>query len=214
MRRLFGFLIGFIIMLMSFAALYVTAAIFDAGTRHTIDTYFFQPDNSSARRPGLPEKPSDLGENVMRDMLMRKYVREYFYVIPDEENIARRTQAESPIAIMSAPEVFDAWRQGEAEAIKTLAKNRAMRTVNVIGDIAKRDGSDFWEVRYELKTWHTPNDMNEIPAITRGVMYVSLRIGTEPTKMRADVNVTAALEVESPRPETLFKFEVRRIEMH
>lgn len=212
MRRLLGFLVGFIIMLLSFGALYVTTAIFDAGRMHTIDTYFFQPDNNSARRPGLPEKPSDLGESVMLDMLMRKYVQEYFYVIPDEENIARRTRPGSPLSYMSAPDVFEAWTENEAANIQKLATDRALRTVDVIGDIAKRVDSDFWEVRYELKTWYAPNNINATPDVTRGIMYVNLVPGAEPAVIRNTVNVKDALE-SGRAPETLFKFQVRRIEM-
>ena len=110
----------------------------------------------------------------MRDWLVQKYVTEYFYAVPDEENIARRTTRRSTLARMSGTAAFDYWRQNELPEIEGLVANGARRTVTVFNEIYRPVSSNYWRVDYELKTWYKPNDMSESPKITRGTMYLDL----------------------------------------
>ena len=61
---------------------------------------------------------------------------------------------------MSSSTVFDEWAANEASVIQKLAENKSMRTVRVIDDIFQPNGSKYWVVNYELKTWEKPNDFS------------------------------------------------------
>ena len=211
MKRVLKFF-GWVVAIASIvASLYVTAAIFDAGTNHVIDTYFFQGNQRSADRPGVPVRPSELGEARMRDMLIRKFVNEYFYVIPDTANAAARvTPAQSsPLFGMALKSVFTDWTAGVGAEIQRLAARRVLRTVSVIGEITKPEGDDYWHVNYELKTWDRPNDMGAAPTITRGVMYISLTVTSKPDVVRS-FGVLKMMETHRA-PEAWFRFVVERV---
>ncbi len=168
MKKLITFFIAIFIILLMFAGLFVTSAIYDAGKKQTIDTFFFQPNDLSTMRPGMPRSPAELGNGYVRDMLLKKFITEYFYATPDLENIAQRVHGKIGVAKMANSDVFKQWKANEAAVIQQLAEDKSLRTVYVQNEIYKPAGSDYWVVEYELRTWTTPNDMNETPLITRG----------------------------------------------
>lgn len=213
MRRLILFLGGLILMLLMFAALYLAGAIYETGSNHTIDTYFFQMNGRSTMRSRVPLRPSDLGTSEMRELLMRKFVYEYFYAVPDPENIARRMRDGSPMRYMTTLPVFKEWVDGVAAGIQDLAEARALRIVRTLGEIEKPEGSDYWVVNYELQTWYTPNDLDSEPVVTRGVMYISLTNTSEPDQVREQIDLEAALK-SGRDPATTFNFFVNKIELH
>ena len=186
MKKLVGFFAGIILLALCGAALYLTGAIFDAGRAQVIKPYFFQPNNISERRPGVPLTAADIGDSEFLELLVRKYITEYFYAAPDPENIAQRTNSQSTLALMSTAAVFDEWTQGEAQNIQKLADDKSMRTARVIDKIFKPSGSDYWVVNYELTTWAEPNDFDAAPVVNRGTMY--MKIEYAPT-MRQGVGV-------------------------
>jgi hypothetical protein len=167
------FFAGLALLLATFAALYFSGMLFDAGGKRRLGAFVFQPNDLSVDRVGRPIPADQLSEKFIREKLIGKFVIEYFYAAPDIENIARRTRADSVLAAMSAPDVFNDWLGGQAEEIERLAENKSMRSVSV-GEIVRRPGSDYWEVFYELKTWESPNDMNLKPAVRRGVMLLRM----------------------------------------
>ena len=215
MKKLLMFFGGIILMLVMFVALYLAAGIFDAGSSHTIDTYFFQTNARSSMRLGVPASASDLGDDKMRDMLIKKYVYEYFYVIPDKEDIARRTRpGESTMARLSRGDVFNRWRDGEARVIEELATSGALRMVEVLNPIVKPADSDYWIVNYELKTWYAPNDLNEMPEISRGVILLDIYPATGGyTEIRQSVKDVGAALKSGRDPATLFNFGVIGVEL-
>ncbi|MBO7066870.1 MAG: hypothetical protein J6W40_04590 [Alphaproteobacteria bacterium] len=176
MKKLTMVLLGLLMVALVVALLFFASAIYDTAARESVTPYFFQTNELSVMRPGLPVRESELGETAMREMLIKKYVTEYFYAIPDEENIAVRTQAgtSSTMALMSKPEVFDEWLNGEAETIKYLAKHKKMRTVAVDGRIYKPADSDYWVVPYTLYTWDYPNDMSIKPTVSHGTLLMDV----------------------------------------
>lgn len=177
------FLGGLVLIALTIAMLFLTSAIYDSAKKSSIDTYFFQRNLRSIERTGAPETPSQIGETAMREMLIKKYVTEYFYVIPDVEDIAKRTTSRSTLARMSSTDVFDTWRNTTANEIETLADEGKMRTVEIDGEIFKPADSDYWIVPYVLYTWEKPNDMTAEPVITHGtlLMYVFYEPGTRDT---------------------------------
>ena len=174
MKKLIMFLSGLFLLGSTGGAIYIAGAMFDVGISQQITPYFFQPNNLSQRRPGIPQTPRDMGDAKFLDLLVRKYITEYFYVAPDAENIARRTSPTGVIASLSSATVFDEWLNGEAQNIQKLAEDKSMRTAHVIDSIYKPRNSQYWVVNYELKTWSTPNNFSIAPTITRGTMYMDI----------------------------------------
>lgn len=173
-RKLIMFIFGLLLLALTVAMLFFASAIYDTSKQESVETYFFQTNELSVMRPGAPVRASEIGETAMREMLIRKYVTEYFYAIPDTENIAVRTIGSSTLARMSDPDVFNNWVNGEAESIKTLAENDMMRTVMIDGEIFKPADSDYWIVPYVLSTWTAPNDMSAPPRIERGMLLMDV----------------------------------------
>ena len=173
-RTILRFLMGLVILASTVIILCFAAAIFDTAPRVHVDTYFFQPNNLSVQRVGQPQTVAELGPDKMRQLLVEHYISEYFYVIPDAENIEQRMRSNSPLALMSANDVFENWRRVDGKEIENLVKKNAFRTARVIGDIHKPAGSDFWVVEYELRTWYKSNDLREEAEIRRGVLNLGL----------------------------------------
>ncbi len=206
MRRLLLFLSGFMLLVLMCVALFFAGAIYDAGKKTTIDTYFFQPDANYARRPGVPASPADLGADKMRERLIAKYITEYFYVTPDTSDIEHRMSGDTSLRRMSTATAFETWLTTAAPEIQSLAGARALRTVSLIS-AEQKPGEKYWTVTYELKTWHTPNDFSVAPDVSRGILY--LDIAYEPG-MRQSVGKASLEEyLESGKdPAVAFRFGV------
>lgn len=210
MKKLIMFFAGVILLVLTGVGIYFAGGIFDAGMNQNIFPYFFQPNNLSERRPGVPQTPEYMGDSEFLDLLVRKYVTEYFYAAPDAENIARRMAANGVLARMSVPAVFEEWTSNEAQSIQKLARDKSMRTVRVIDKIYQPSGSQYWVVNYELTTWNTPNDFSVAPTITRGTMYMNI---TYEMGMRKDVSIAELhhfLE-NGGDPAAVFNFRVNQI---
>ena len=204
------FFAGVILLVLTGVGIYFAGGIFDAGMNQNIFPYFFQPNNLSERRPGVPQTPEYMGNSEFLDLLVRKYVTEYFYAAPDAENIARRMAANGVLARMSVPAVFEEWTSNEAQSIQKLARDKSMRTVRVIDKIYQPSGSQYWVVNYELTTWNTPTDFSVAPTITRGTMYMNI---TYEMGMRKDVSIAELhhfLE-NGGDPAAVFNFRVNQI---
>lgn len=216
MKRLIGFLFGLATMVMVFGAIYVAASIYDTTDKFVIEPYFLRTGARSSDLPGLPKSLAEVGKRKMRDWLIQKYVTEYFYIVPDAENINRRMTAafNSPLYIMSSPAAFAEWRQKVAPEMRNMAEDGVRRTVTVFNEIFKPDQSDYWRVDYELKTWYKPNDVSEVPEITRGTMYLDIggdmHIDTIGNVKQPIEEVQAALK-RGIDPAAVFVFTVRRV---
>lgn len=175
MRKLIAFLSGLLLLLIMFAALCLSGAIYDAGQKTAIDTYFFQPNEYYADRVDVPSTPADIGSDAMRDMLIAKFITEYFYVIPDVNNIAQRTNLKtSVIKIMARDDVFQEWVTKVVPVLQQMAEEKKLRTVTVTNIYAAPDQANYWIVEYELVTWEKPNDFSVLPIVTNGQMYIKL----------------------------------------
>ena len=179
MKSIIRFLSGFLLLAMVCGALVFAGFIYDTGntfnenTNSAQDVYFFQPDDNATRRPGVPVLDTVLGASKMRDRLIAKYITEYFYVTPDMTEVTRRKEGDTALKRMSASGVFDTWLKNIAPEIEALAKSRALRIVSLLSVTADTNDG-YWVVEYELKTWHTPNNFDVAPEITRGTIYLSI----------------------------------------
>lgn len=210
MKKLVGYIIGTLTIFMVFAMIYVVGAIYDTGDKITIEPYFFRTGLNALNQTSMPRNLKEIGERRMRDWLIQKYVKEYFYVVPDVENVARRTGGKNTTIIryMSAPEVTERWEREFVPDIRELASNGVMRTVRVFDEIFKPAASDYWHVDYELKTWYKPNDMSTAPTVTRGTMYIKIQESNKLGQLYGNIdNVQAAL-MDGVDPALVFVFRV------
>ena len=210
MKKLVAFLAGLLLLGMTGMGIYFAGGIFDAGRNNNVFPFFFQPNSLSTQRPGVPQTPEYMGDAQFMDLLVRKFITEYFYAAPDVENIAQRTKPGSILYRISSAPVFDEWIANEAKNILELAQNKAMRTAHVIDSIFKPNGSQYWVVNYELKTWEKPNDFNVTPTITRGTMYMDIHYEMG---MRTDVDIETLHEYleDGGDPAAIFNFSIVQI---
>ena len=220
MKKLITFFAGLFLIALTIAMLFLMSAIYDSVKKSSVETYFFQSNLLSEMRPGMPETVAQIGETTMREMLIKKYVNEYFYAIPDVENIAKRSGRASIIARMSSPTVFSNWANTEADQIQKMAENKMMRTVEIDGEIYKPARSDFWVVPYILYTWDVSNDMDATPIVTHGtlLMDISFEMGIRETVGGDTFDVGKYLKHSYNRfesgydPAVIFKFRVNNLE--
>ena len=172
-----AFFTGLFLMLIVFGMLVATSVIYDSVKQFTVQTYFFQPDNLSENRPGMPAGLNEIGDSRIRDMLIKKFVTEYFYITPDTDDIKRRMRNDSTLSYLSSDSVFNNWKSGQAKQIQEQSEKNVMRSVRIVGDILNtvdESGNGYWVVEYELQTWRRPNKMDEYPAISHGKMYLRI----------------------------------------
>ena len=179
MKKLISFLSGIVLIAIAIGMVGAACIIYDTTNSSEIKPYFFQPNTLSQRRVDDPKTVSDLGDETVRNMLIYKYVNEYFYVVPNQKEIDSRIKGyyspRTPTVLrgMSAKPAFDYWVKNESERIRELSSKGVMRTIDVKNISVGATGHLI--VEYELKTWFTANDMYETPTITRGRMYMDVR---------------------------------------
>lgn len=173
MKKLIMFFSGLMLLALMCGALVLAGFIYDTGSKTTIDTYFFQPDDNALRRPGVPVDDVVLGADKMRERLIAKYVTEYFYVTPDMSDMTRRREGRTSLRRMSSRDVFDSWLKNVAPEIEELANSRALRTVSLVS-LTQDANNKYWIAEYELKTWQTPNNFAIKPVVNRGILYLGI----------------------------------------
>lgn len=179
MRKLLSFLSGIILIAFAIGMVGVVCIVYDTADSSEIKPYFFQPNTLSQRRVDDPKTVADLGDEMVRNMLIYKYINEYFYVVPNQKEIDSRIKGTYPsgnstvLRGMSAKPAFDYWVKNESEKIRELSARGIMRTIDVKNISVGATGHLI--VEYELKTWFTANDMYETPTTTRGRMYMDVR---------------------------------------
>ncbi len=212
MKKLVMFFAGLLLLTVTCVAVLFSGAIYDSGKKLVIEPYFFQPDNLSSQRIGVPVTPADLGTDKVRERLIRRYITEYFYVNPDPANIEFRLSGAGLMARMSTRPVYDKWRETVGAEIQEMAGKRVLRLVKFKEDpndngIVRQPDSDYWEVSYELHTWDRPNDLAAVPKITRGIMFLAI-LSAPQLKPEVDIHqyMNAGWD-----PAALFKFTVIEI---
>lgn len=155
-------------------ALFLTGMIYDTRDKTTVDAFFFQPNNLFYQRPGELRPVNDLSPDQLRDMLLNKYITEFFYVTPDTADLANRLAGRNALPTLSSPQVFAYWQNNVAPEIEEMTNKRMLRTASLVS-VTPVPGSDrYWRVEYELKTWEKPNNLALSPKITRGAMNMEI----------------------------------------
>ncbi|MCL2331194.1 MAG: hypothetical protein FWC61_01480 [Proteobacteria bacterium] len=171
MRNVIYFLVGIVLLALTGSAVFLGGFLFDAAGDSRVAGFVFQPNSLAERRIGRPIPLEELSEQFVRERLITKFMSEYFYVIPDADNIAQRKGARSVMAAMSSPDVFADWRDNVAPDLEKMANDKVLRRV-VVHDILKTD--EYYSVNYDLIAWNRPNMLDTVPVVTSGVVYLQI----------------------------------------
>lgn len=218
MNKIKSFLIGILLLIATFAMIVSVALLYRSASQLSVKTYIFQMDNYADNRVGALQKLEDMSAVELRNKLIRKYISEYFLVIPDEQNISGRIMLEK----LSTPAAYAQWQSGEAKKIARMAKENMFRRVHVSDtDIIPLDMPDgynyynatpndfiLYSVRYKTETWTESNAMGIEPIYEKGNIYIS--IAFKPGIIK-DVNVRDYLE-SGKNPIELFMFKVANVD--
>lgn len=209
MKKLIVFLTGVILIALMFGALVVSGAIYQTGGKATVETFFFQPNNLFFQRQTDPKSVQDLSSDELRNMLLNKYITEYFYVTPDVDELERRKSGQTTLRSMSTNAVFDAWLKNVAPDIEEMTDKKMLRMASLVSATMEPGSDKYWRVKYQLKTWARPNDLAATPEIKNGEMY--MQIFFEPDmreKYKNPKEVIKYLEEKKGDPVALFKFGI------
>ena len=216
MKQWKSFLMGFGLLAIVFAMILVTALLYRANERMSVKSYIFQMNNFANQRVGNLQDINDISANDLRNRLIKKYVSEYFKVIPGEQDVTNR-----PILEKLGPVAFNQWKRGEAKTIADMSAKKMFRMVSVqddgIATITKMKNENYdtdelaervyYAVRYYMYTWPTSNVMEVQPTYEQGTLYIEAKFkpGIKP-----NINVRKKLESGSD-PSELFMFEVTNV---
>lgn len=218
MRKIQAFFTGILLLLIVFAMLVVVSFIYRAFDGSSIKTYIFQMNNSANQRVGVLQNINDISDNDLRNRLIKKYVSEYFKVIPGDNNVTNR-----PILLqMSSPAAFSQWDSMEAPKISEMSEKNMFRMAKVsdggIEILNNEDNIDYnsavkaehvyYLVHYDTYTWAQSNVMETEPQHDQGVIYIEARF--KPGIKPDITNVREYLE-SGGNPASLFMFEVTNI---
>ena len=218
MTKIKSFFVGLLLLIVVFIMVVLIALIYRANERSSIKTYIFQTENYASERLGNLQDIDTISADDLRNKLIKKYVSEYFKVIPGDEDVTNRLILKS----LSDLNVFKQWVNDEAVKISEMSQKNMFRMVRINDNgIApldktnqtKSDGELYYIVRYTTLTWSEPNIMKIDPIQEEN--SVVLGIVFEPglrskTNNRKDINIRQYLQ-EGKSPAGLFKFNVKNV---
>ncbi len=216
MNKLKSFFTGLILLAIVFAMILVTALLYRANERLSVKSYIFQMNNFANQRIGPMQEVKDISANDLRNRLIKKYVNEYFKVIPGEQDVTNR-----PTLQAMGETAFEQWKRNEAKTIASMSEKKMFRMVRIPNDgiatITKMKNENYdtdelaelvyYAVRYYMYTWSTSNVMEIEPSQEQGTLYIEAKFkpGIKP-----NINVRKDLE-KGLDPSGLFMFEVTNV---
>ena len=186
---------------------------FDVSRKFSINSFIFQPADLSRDRIEKPIPLDALSDEFIRDNLIKKFVNEYFYIVPDNGDMQRRRKSDSTLARMSDPSVFNEWNDNFAEDMEKQADQNIMRRV-IVNNIVFPPSSEYFQVSYDLLTWDIANDITAEPQIQKN-KTMSIRLDFEKGVRQKQTNgtnfdVKKYLSAGSD-PATILKFRVLEV---
>ena len=223
MKKIASFFTGCLLVVITFVIIVLGALLFRANERASIKSYIFQMNNLSNQRVGELQNINEISAIDLRNKLIKKYVSEYFKVIPGEKDVENRPVLRimntEPNTSKLTP-AYSQWRDGEAKTIAQMSNQNMLRIVHVYDDgiatlnrPADYDYNDenvkrvYYAVRYYTETWDAPNQMAKMPEKGQGIIYIEAIF--QPG-IRKKVNIQKYLQ-SGENPVGLFKFSVTNI---
>jgi len=185
MNKIKSFFIGIFLLAIMFAAAVVVTLIYRANTNSSVKSYMFQLDDYAGERVGDLENINEMSAVELRNRLIKKYVSEYFGIIPGGNNIAKQ----KTLRALSNDTVYKQWTENELPVINELSKRGAFRRIHIndADIIAKNipNGYDYnnapqaahiyYSVKYLAETWPESNLMGIQPIYESGIIYIEAR---------------------------------------
>lgn len=216
MNKIVSFFAGIILLIITFIIVVCGALLYRANERSSIKSYIFQTNNFANQRVGELQDINDISAEDLRNKLIKKYVSEYFKVIPGEIDVENRVVLRG----LSTPTAFKQWQNGEAKNIAQMSNQNMFRIVHVYDDgiatlnrPAEYNYSDesvktvYYSVRYYTETWTESNKMATVPTQEQGTLYIEARFQTG---IREDIDIQKYLQ-DGKNPVRLFRFKVTNI---
>jgi len=216
MNKIKSFFAGLFLLIITFVIIVLCALLYRANERSSIKSYIFQMNNFANQRVGELQDINDISAEDLRNKLIKKYVSEYFKVIPGEQNAENR----SVLDALSTDAAYKQWQKGEAKTIAEMSRKNMFRIVHVYDDgiatlnrpadynyndeIAKKI---YYSVRYYTETWTEPNKMATEPIREQGTLFIEALF--QPG-IKEKINVQKYLQ-QGKNPVELFKFTVTSI---
>ncbi len=217
-----SFFVGIILILSAFCSVFLMGLLYRANERSTIQSYIFQTNDYANQRVGALQNLDDMSAIEIRDKLIKKYISEYFKVIPGNFDATNHPILRD----LSTQKAFKQWQDGEAKTITKMSNAKMFRMVYVPDDgikaINKPEDYDyytaentkpiFYEVRYETATWAQSNKFNVEPVYASGVIFIEaiFKPGIRETIDGEKFNIKNYLE-SGKNPVGLFMFKVTNI---
>ncbi|MFQ6696086.1 MAG: hypothetical protein ACLRFF_03300 [Alphaproteobacteria bacterium] len=221
MNKLKAFFVGIFLLIAVVVMIVLAALIYRAGERSSVKSYIFQTANNANQRVGTLQSLDDISAVDLRNKLIKKYVAEYFKVIPGDTDILNR----KTLWVMSGPNAFEYWKKTEAKAITEMSASKMFRVARVHDDgIAtynkpenENENSDstntiYYKVRYHMLTWAESNVLEIEPTYEQGTLYLEIEFepGLRKTIDGHSYNIREYLK-SGKNPAGLFKFRVINI---
>lgn len=216
MNKIVSFLSGLVLLVITFVIVVLVALVYRANERSSIKSYIFQTNNSASQRVGELQDINDISAEDLRNKLIKKYVSEYFKVIPGENDVEKRPVLDA----LSTGTAFKQWQDTEAKTIAEMSAKNMFRIVHIYDDgiAALNRPADYnyndeflkkvyYSVRYYTETWAASNKMAITPTTDQGMIYIEavFRPG-----IRDDIDIQKYLQ-DGKNPVQLFQFKVTNI---
>lgn len=218
MNRIKGFFIGIFLLFAVVAMVVLASLIYRAGERSSIKSYIFQMANNSNHRVGMMENINDMSATDLRNKLIKKYVAEYFKVIPGDKNVTKRPTLRD----LSETNAFDYWKSNEAKTIAEMSEKKMFRlarvnddgiaTYNKTEDNSENSQIVYYRVKYYTSTWTESNVLAAEPVYDQGTLYMEIKFepGLAETIQEQHYDLREYLQ-DGKDPSALFKFRVVNI---
>ena len=222
MNKIKSFFVGLILLIITFIIIVLVALIYRANNRMSIKSYIFQTNNFANQRVGELQDINDISTEDLRNKLIKKYVSEYFKVIPGDSAVEKRPVLRN----LSTDTAYNQWKKSEAKTIADMSAQNMFRMVRVhddgIATLNKPADYDYknspvakpiyYAVRYYMETWSEPNKMGTTPKLEQGTIYIEARFepGIRETMNGEKLNLKKHLQSKQS-PVSLFKFTVTNI---
>lgn len=218
MNKIRSFFTGIFLLAIVFVMAILASLIYRACERSSVKSYMFQMANNSNQRVGMLQNLDDISANELRNKLIKKYVAEYFKVIPGDNSNTNRLTLER----MSGPNAFDYWKKTESKKIYEMANQNMFRIVRVHDDgiaaynkIENDKGESegvYYKVRYYMSTWMNSNTLETEPVYDQGTLYLEIDFKPELRETIKTKKYSIRDYLQSGNnPAVLFKFRVLNI---
>lgn len=188
MKKATAFLFGMILLVIATGIVIIGGKTFDISRNFSVNSVIFQPADLSRDRIEKPIPLHVLSDERIRNNLIKKFVHEYFYMVPDSDDMQRRRKPGSTLARMSDSTVFKEWNDKFAEDMEKQADQNIMRRV-VVNNIVLPPSSEYFQITYDLMTWDIANDITAAPQIQKN-KTMSIRLEFEKGVRQKQTNGT------------------------